>query len=173
MTSASTPNYALLEEGTFGSSTGLYTSDPGDADIQIFTKEGGISLENLGRKLKVAEILSETNGFHNNAQYNAEYLTIDANDNYIGASIQRLTTDGNFYTSISSLGLDTAVNSNLNVGATNAFPVERTIMASPLEISTAAGASFTFEASSGMMAGNIATALNQEGAQYGLRAGGI
>ena len=89
---------------------------------------------------------------------------------YIGASIQRLTTDGNFVTSISSLGLDTAVNSNLSVGATAAYPTERALMGDTLEISTSAGATFSFEAKSGMMAGNIANELNKEGAKYGLNA---
>lgn len=171
VTSASTPNYALLASGTFGNSTGiLVPGDSGDADIQIFTREGVHLAGKPLTQAEIASIVSETNGFYSSAEYKADYLATASDDTYIGASIQRLTTDGNFVTSISSLGLDTAVNSNLSVGATAAYPTERALMGDTLEISTSAGATFSFEAKSGMMAGNIANELNKEGAKYGLNA---
>ncbi|MFL2794743.1 MAG: flagellar hook-associated protein FlgK [Paracoccaceae bacterium] len=171
ITSASTPNYALLTEGTFGNSEGfLFPADPGDADIQIFTREGVQLAGKPLTQVEAASIIAETNGFYSSAEYNASYLATNSDDKYIGADIQRLTTDGNFVTSISGLGLDTAVNSNLSVGANAAYPTQRAAMADPLEISTLAGATFTFEAKSGMMAGNIADGINQAGAQYGLSA---
>ena len=171
ITSASTPNYALLSEGTFGNSTGfLFPEDSGNADIQIFTREG---VQLAGQPLtqtEQASILSEANGFYAGAEYSANYLATNSDDKYIGAAVQRLTTDGNFVTSISGLGLDTAVNSNLSVGANAAYPTQRANMADPLEISTFAGATFSFEAKPGMMAGNIADGLNEAGAKYGLNA---
>ena len=103
-------------------------------------------------------------------QYNANYLATDIGDTYIGASIERLTTTGNFVSSISSLGTDTAINSNLTVGATAAYPTERALMADPIEISTAAGGNISFEVKQGMMAGNIAYGLNQTASEYGLKA---
>ena len=171
ITSASTPNYSLLEEGTFGTSTGvLIPGDTGDADIQIFTKEGVHIAGKPLTQLEAASIITQANGFYSSAQYNANYLATDIGDTYIGASIERLTTTGNFVSSISSLGTDTAINSNLTVGATAAYPTERTLMADPIEISTAAGGNISFEVKQGMMAGNIADGLNQTASEYGLKA---
>ena len=171
ITSASTPNYSLLEEGTFGTSTGvLIPGDTGDADIQIFTKEGVHIAGKPLTQLEAASIITQANGFYSSAQYNANYLATDIGDTYIGASIERLTTTGNFVSSISSLGTDTAINSNLTVGATAAYPTERTLMADPIEISTAAGGNISFEVKQGMMAGNIADGLNQTASEHGLKA---
>ena len=171
ITSASTPNYSLLEEGTFGTSTGvLIPGDTGDADIQIFTKEGVHIAGKPLTQLEAASIITQANGFYSSAQYNANYLAKDIGDTYIGASIERLTTTGNFVSSISSLGTDTAINSNLTVGATAAYPTERALMADPIEISTAAGGNISFEVKQGMMAGNIADGLNQTASEYGLKA---
>ena len=171
ITSASTPNYSLLEEGTFGTSTGvLIPGDTGDADIQIFTKEGVHIAGKPLTQLEAASIITQANGFYSSAQYNANYLATDIGDTYIGASIERLTTTGNFVSSISSLGTDTAINSNLTVGATAAYPTERALMADPIEISTAAGGNISFEVKQGMMAGNIAYGLNQTASEYGLKA---
>ena len=171
ITSASTPNYALLEEGTFGTSTGvLIPGDTGDVDIQIFTKEGVHIAGKPLTQLEAASIITQANGFYSSAQYNANYLATDIGDTYIGASIERLTTTGNFVSSISSLGTDTAINSNLTVGATAAYPTERALMADPIEISTAAGGNISFEVKQGMMAGNIAYGLNQTASEYGLKA---
>ena len=171
ITSASTPNYSLLEEGTFGNSTGvLIPGDTGDADIQIFTKEGVHIAGKPLTQLEAASIITQANGFYSSAQYNANYLATDIGDTYIGASIERLTTTGNFVSSISSLGTDTAINSNLTVGATAAYPTERALMADPIEISTAAGGNISFEVKQGMMAGNIADGLNQTASEYGLKA---
>ena len=55
---------------------------------------------------EAASILVEANGFYSNAEYTANYLATNMGDKYIGASIERLTTAGNFVTSISGLGLD-------------------------------------------------------------------
>ena len=171
ITSASTPNYSLLEEGTFGTSTGvLIPGDTEDADIQIFTKEGVHIAGKPLTQLEAASIITQANGFYSSAQYNANYLATDIGDTYIGASIERLTTTGNFVSSISSLGTDTAINSNLTVGATAAYPTERALMADPIEISTAAGGNISFEVKQGMMAGNIAYGLNQTASEYGLKA---
>ena len=171
ITSASTPNYSLLEEGTFGTSTGvLIPGDPGDADIQIFTKEGVHIAGKPLTQLEAASIITQANGFYSSAQYDANYLATDIGDTYIGASIERLTTTGNFVSSISSLGTDTAINSNLTVGATAAYPTERALMADPIEISTAAGGNISFEVKQGMMAGNIADGLNRTASEYGLKA---
>ena len=171
ITSASTPNYSLLEEGTFGTSTGvLIPGDTGNADIQIFTKEGVHIAGKPLTQLEAASIITQANGFYSSAQYNANYLATDIGDTYIGASIERLTTTGNFVSSISSLGTDTAINSNLTVGATAAYPTERALMADPIEISTAAGGNISFEVKQGMMAGNIAYGLNQTASEYGLKA---
>ena len=171
ITSASTPNYSLLEEGTFGASTGvLIPGDTGDADIQIFTKEGVHIAGKPLTQLEAASIITQANGFYSSAQYNANYLATDIGDTYIGASIERLTTTGNFVSSISSLGTDTAINSNLTVGATAGYPTERALMADPIEISTAAGGNISFEVKQGMMAGNIADGLNQTASEYGLKA---
>ena len=171
ITSASTPNYSLLEEGTFGTSTGvIIPGDTGDADIQIFTKEGVHIAGKPLTQLEAASIITQANGFYSSAQYNANYLATDIGDTYIGASIERLTTTGNFVSSISSLGTDTAINSNLTVGATAAYPTERALMADPIEISTAAGGNISFEVKQGMMAGNIADGLNQTASEYGLKA---
>lgn len=171
ITSASTPNYSLLEEGTFGASTGvLIPGDTGDADIQIFTKEGVHIAGKPLTQLEAASIITQANGFYSSAQYNANYLATDIGDTYIGASIERLTTTGNFVSSISSLGTDTAINSNLTVGATADYPTERALMADPIEISTAAGGNISFEVKQGMMAGNIADGLNQTASEYGLKA---
>ena len=171
ITSASTPNYSLLEEGTFGTSTGvLIPGDTGDADIQIFTKEGVHIAGKPLTQLEAASIITQANGFYSSAQYNANYLATDIGDTYIGASIERLTTTGNFVSSISSLGTDTAINSNLTVGATAAYPTERALMADPIEISTAAGGNISFEVKQGMMAGNIADGLNQTASEYVLKA---
>ena len=171
ITSASTPNYSLLEEGTFGTSTGvLIPGDTGDADIQIFTKEGVHIAGKPLTQLEAASIITQANGFYSSAQYNANYLATDIGDTYIGASVERLTTTGNFVSSISSLGTDTAINSNLTVGATAAYPTERALMADPIEISTAAGGNISFEVKQGMIAGNIADGLNQTASEYGLKA---
>ena len=148
----------------------LVPGDSGDAEIQIFTREGVHIAGTPLSQSEAASILVEANGFYSNAEYTANYLATNMGDTYIGASIERLTTTGNFVTSISGLGLDTTTNSNLSVGATSAYPTQRALMADPLEISTAAGETISFEAQPGMMAGNIAKGLNDTAAQYGVKA---
>ena len=138
VTSASLPNfssYPTMESGTFGSSTGiLIPAQPGDAEIQIFTREG---VQLAGRPLSEAEItsyISFENGFSRNAEYRSDYLSNDLSDTYIGASVSRKTIDGNHLASISSLGLASSADANLSVAAMAGFPVARPIMSDPLII---------------------------------------
>ena len=174
VTSASLPNfssYPAMESGTFGSSTGiLIPAQPGDAEIQIFTREG---VQLAGRPLSEAEItsyISFENGFSRNAEYRSDYLSNDLSDTYIGASVSRKTTDGNHLASISSLGLASSADSNLSVAAMAGFPVTRPIMSEELTITNDVGQSYTFQPEAGMMAGNIAESLEKGISQLGLSA---
>ena len=174
VTSASLPNYSsypAMQSGTFGASTGiLIPVQPGNADIQIFTREG---VQLAGRPLSQAEItsyISFENGFSRNAEYRSDFLTNDLSDSYIGASVVRKTTEGNHLASISSLGLASSVNSNLSVAAMAGFPTTRPIMGAPLTITNDVGGSYTFQPQAGMMAGNVAESLEKEISQLGLAA---
>ena len=174
VTSASLPNYSsypTMQSGTFGASTGiLIPAQPGNADIQIFTREG---VQLAGRPLSQAEItsyISFENGFSRNAEYRSDFLTNDLSDSYIGASVVRKTTEGNHLASISSLGLASSVNSNLSVAAMAGFPTTRPIMGAPLTITNDVGGSYTFQPQAGMMAGNVAEGLEKEISQLGLAA---
>ena len=174
VTSASLPNYSsypAMQSGTFGASTGiLIPAQPGNADIQIFTREG---VQLAGRPLSQAEItsyISFENGFSRNAEYRSDFLTNDLSDTYIGASVVRKTTEGNHLASISSLGLASSVNSNLSVAAMAGFPTTRPIMGAPLTITNDVGGSYTFQPQAGMMAGNVAESLEKEISQLGLAA---
>ena len=174
VTSASLPNYSsypTMQSGTFGASTGiLIPAQPGNADIQIFTREG---VQLAGRPLSQAEItsyISFENGFSRNAEYRSDFLTNDLSDSYIGASVVRKTTEGNHLASISSLGLASSVNSNLSVAAMAGFPTTRPIMGAPLTITNDVGGSYTFQPQAGMMAGNVAESLEKEISQLGLAA---
>ena len=174
VTSASLPNYSSypsMESGTFGSATGiLIPAQPGNADIQIFTREG---VQLAGRPLSQSEITSYVsfeNGFSRNAEYRSDYLSNDLSDTYIGASVVRKTTDGNHLASISSLGLASSVDSNLSVAAMADFPTSRPMMSAPLTITNDVGGSYTFQPETGMMAGNIAESLENEISKLGLAA---
>ena len=174
VTSASLPNYSsypAMQSGTFGASTGiLIPAQPGNADIQIFTREG---VQLAGRPLSQSEItsyISFENGFSRNAEYRSDFLTNDLSDTYIGASVVRKTTEGNHLASISSLGLASSVNSNLSVAAMAGFPTTRPIMGAPLTITNDVGGSYTFQPQAGMMAGNVAESLEKEISQLGLAA---
>ncbi len=174
VTSASLPNYSSypeMQSGTFGASTGiLIPAQPGNADIQIFTREG---VQLAGRPLSQAEItsyISFENGFSRDAEYRSDFLTNDLSDTYIGASVVRKTTEGNHLASISSLGLASAVNSNLSVAAMAGFPTTRPIMGAPLTITNDVGGSYTFQPQVGMMAGNVAESLEKEISKLGLAA---
>ena len=174
VTSASLPNYSsypTMQSGTFGTSTGiLIPAQTGNADIQIFTREG---VQLAGRPLSQAEITSYVsfeNGFYRDAEYRADYLTNVKSDTYIGASVVRKTTEGNHSASISSLGVASSVNSNLSVAAMASFPVSRPIMSAPLTITNDVGASYTFQPKAGMMAGNIAETIEKEISKLGLGA---
>ena len=174
VTSASLPNYSsypAMQSGTFGASTGiLIPAQPGNADIQIFTREG---VQLAGRPLSQSEItsyISFENGFSRNAEYRSDFLTNDLSDSYIGASVVRKTTEGNHLASISSLGLASSVNSNLSVAAMAGFPTTRPIMGAPLTITNDVGGSYTFQPQAGMMAGNVAEGLEKEISQLGLAA---
>ena len=174
VTSASLPSYSsypAMQSGTFGTSTGiLIPAQPGNADIQIFTREG---VQLAGRPLSQEEITSYVsfeNGFSRNAEYRSNYLTNDLSDTYIGASVVRKTTEGNHRASISSLGLASSVNSNLSVAAMAGFPTSRPIMSAPLTITNDVGGSYTFQPKAGMMAGNIAESLDTEISKLGLAA---
>ena len=160
-----------MQSGTFGTSTGiLIPAQTGNADIQIFTREG---VQLAGRPLSQAEITSYVsfeNGFYRDAEYRADYLTNAKSDTYIGASVVRKTTEGNHSASISSLGVASSVNSNLSVAAMASFPVSRPIMSAPLTITNDVGASYTFQPKAGMMAGNIAETIEKEISKLGLGA---
>ena len=100
------PNYSSypeLQSGTLGASQGiLIPAEPGNADIQIFTREG---VHIAGRPLSQAEINSYVtyeNGFSRDAEYRSEHLTNKISDTYAGASISRKTTDGNHFLTIYS-----------------------------------------------------------------------
>ena len=174
ITSAATPNnssYPTLNSGSFAGSTGIIIpAELESADLQIFTREGVHLAGKALSQEQISKYLSVENGFSQDARYVADYLTTRPDNQYIGASVSRLTADGNHVASISSIGTATSVNSNLSVGATAAFPSSRNLMASPLQITTSSGAVVSFEPKQGMMAGNIASSLTAEIKAYGLEA---
>ena len=161
----------MYKRQTFGASTGiLIPAQPGNAEIQVFTREG---VQLAGRPLSQAEIasyISYENGFSRNAEYRSDFLTNDLSDMYIGSSVVRKTTEGNHLASISSLGLASSVNSNLSVAAMAGFPTTRPIMGAPLTITNDVGGSYTFQPQAGMMAGNVAESLEKEISKLGLAA---
>ena len=74
------------------------------AELQIFTREG---VQLTGTPLtdnQISNFITEANGFNSGAQYNAQHLAVTSNSSYIGGSISRITTAGNYVASISSLG---------------------------------------------------------------------
>ena len=174
ITSASMPNhtsYPELSDGTFASSKGIKIPAHTDhAGLQIFTREGVHLAGKPLTETEISNLLSVENGFSRDAEYVADYLTNENNNTYIGAKVSRLTSDGDHVAFMSSVGLDTAVDSNLSVAAMASFPTAKPIMSSSLEITTEAGQSISFEPQQGMMAGNIAEALNTEMKEHGITA---
>ena len=69
---------------------------------------------------EISNLLSVENGFQE-TQNVADYLTNENNNTYIGAKVSRLTSVGDHVAFMSSVGLDTAVDSNLSVAAMSAF----------------------------------------------------
>ena len=124
-----------MNSGSFAGSTGIIIpAELESADLQIFTREGVHLAGKALSQEQISKYLSVENGFSQDARYVADYLTTRPDNQYIGASVSRLTADGNHVASISSIGTATSVNSNLSVGATAAFPSSRNLMASPLQI---------------------------------------
>ena len=163
--------YPVLSAGLLGASRGiLIPAEIGNADLQIFTREGVHLAGTALSQAQISDLLTNENGFSTDARYVADYLSTDINDTYIGSSISRLTTEGNFVASISSLGLKTDLNSNFNVDVMASFPNSRDKMAAPLEITNGAGHVRSFTPEQGMMAGNIAEALNKSLKEIGLSA---
>jgi flagellar hook-associated protein 1 FlgK len=143
--------------------------DSTSAELQIFTREG---VQLTGTPLtdnQISNLITEANGFNSGAQYNAQHLAVTSNSSYIGGSISRITTAGNYVASISSLGSSVSTNSNMTVDNVENMPSARTGMTSTLTINSPRGNSIRYEPSQGMMAGHIATALNSELSNEGLR----
>jgi hypothetical protein len=88
---------------------------------------------------------------------------------YLGAEVSRLTTRGDYTSTISSLAKSSTIDSNIAIGAMP-IPTARAKMTAPLTIETATGLSLNYEASQGMMAGQISAALNDKISQYGINA---
>ena len=144
--------------------------DTASAELQIFTREG---VQLTGTPLtdnQVYNFITETNGFNSGAQYNAQHLAVTSNSSYIGSSISRITTAGSYVASISSLGLSVSSNSNMTIDNVENLPSARSGMTSTLTINSPTGNVISYEPSQGMTAGHIATALNSELSNEGLRA---
>ncbi|NCX58900.1 MAG: hypothetical protein EBW90_10955, partial [Rhodobacteraceae bacterium] len=103
------------------------------------------------------------------AKYTASHLASGEVTSYLGAEVSRLTTRGDYTSAISSLAKSSTIDSNIAIGAMP-IPTARAKMAAPLKIETATGLSLNYEASQGMMAGQISAALNDKISQYGINA---
>ena len=164
-------NFAELKSGNLANISGLLV--PGQftpSDLQIFTKEGVHLLGTAFDQGQIDNLISADNGFSVDAKYSASYLAADENSSYLGAKLERLTTEGNHTALISSLAKSSEADSNLDVGNMADIPLSRAKMSAPLKIEMATGQTLTFESSQGMMAGHIAAALNEKISDYGLKA---
>ena len=142
--------------------------DTTSAELQIFTREG---VQLTGTPLsddQISDLINVSNGFNTGAVYNAQHLAVTADSNYLGGFVSRITTSGNYVASISSLGSSVSTNSNMTVDNVENMPSARAGMSSTLTINAPGGKAIAYEASQGMMAGHIATALNSELSHEGL-----
>ena len=170
VSSAAQPPYSSFEKlnsGNLNNVSGIVIpADLGVANLQIFTREG-IQLTGKPLTEKQADnLINETNGFAEDAVYTAKYTSIGANNKYIGAEINRLTTAGAQTKTITAIGFS----ENLNLYAANSFPSSRAGMSSAMNITTAAGRTNDFTISQGMMAGQIAAKFNAENGKFGVEA---
>ena len=170
VSSAAQPPYSSFEQlnsGNLNNVSGIVIpADLGVANLQIFTREG---IQLTGKPLtqqQADNLINETNGFANDAVYNAKYTSIGANNQYIGAEIARLTTAGAQTKTITAIGFS----ENLNLYAANSYPSSRAGMSSAMSITTAAGRTSDFTTAQGMMAGQIATKFNAENGKFGVEA---
>ena len=170
VSSAAQPPYssfAKLNSGNLNNVSGVVIpADLGEADLQIFTREG-IQLSGKPLTEKQAdELINKTNGFAEDAVYTAKYTSIGSDNQYIGAEIKRLTTAGAQTKTITAIGFS----DNLNLYAANSFPSSRAGMSSAITITTAAGRTSDFTTAQGMMAGQIAAKFNNENGKFGVEA---
>ena len=166
-----TADYLELKSGSLSGIAGLIV--PGNteaADLQILTKEGVHLAGTPLSQTQIQSLVSTANGFSAGANYNAQHLANEDVSSYAGAKITRLTTSGSHVASISSLAKSNIVDSNLDTGDMANIPNVRSKMSGPLTIESAFGDTVSYEASQGMMAGQIASALNTEVAKFGIRA---
>jgi len=163
-------NYSELTAGELSGTSGLLI--PGHADfagLQVFTKEGVHLAGTPLSQTQIQSLISSENGFSQGAKYTASHLASGEVTSYLGAEVSRLTTRGDYTSTISSLAKSSAIDSNITVGAMPT-PTARAKMTAPLKIETATGLSLNYEASQGMMAGQISVALNDKISQYGINA---
>ena len=170
VSSAAQPPYSSFEKlnsGNLNNVSGIVIpADLGVANLQIFTREG---IQLTGKPLteqQADNLINETNGFAEDAIYTAKYTSIGANNQYIGASINRLTTAGAQTKTITAIGFS----ENLNLYAANSFPTSRAGMSSAMTVTTAADRTSDFTTGQGMMASQIATKFNNENSKFGVEA---
>jgi len=164
-------NYSELQSGNLEGSAGLLIPGNFDAsNIQVLTKEG---VHLAGTTLSDAQLqnfITSENGFSQGAEYNASNIANSDVSNYMGAEITRLTTSGYNVANITSLGHSNLDNSNSSVGDMANIPSSRAKMTDPLLIQSSHGEIVSYESSQGMMAGQIASALNDEVGKLGIKA---
>jgi len=163
-------NYSEFTAGELSGTSGLLI--PGHTDfagLQILTKEGVHLAGTPLSQTQIQSLISSENGFSQGAKYTASHLASGEVTSYLGAEVSRLTTRGDYTSTISSLAKSSAIDSNITVGAMPT-PTARAKMTAPLKIETATGLSLNYEASQGMMAGQISVALNDKISQYGINA---
>ena len=172
VSSAFFPGASSLQELTAITLNGLpATKSEGTSitsGLQVFTREG---VQIAGKPLsdsQVFDVITEENGFNSGAEYTAEHLALTNHSSYLGASVSRVTTTGNYVARMSSLGRNLIQASNFTVGDMTNLPSSRLAMASPLNLTVPTGKNIVYQPSQGMTAGHIATALNTELAQHGI-----
>ena len=173
ISSASQPGgvYSALQSGSLGGTGGvLSAAHIGDANLNIFTREGiQISGKTLTEE-EASELIKVENGFSSEAVYRANHIPTDVEETFAGMTVTRKTTDGLEYVAMSAAGLDTGTNNNVAIFAANAFPTSRTSLTAPVTVQTSSGRSASVTIQNGMMAGQIADQLSKDLDTLGLSA---
>ena len=160
-----------LKGGAIEDTPGLLV--PGNTEmtnLQVFTKEG---VQIAGTPLSDAQIsnlISEENGFSREAKYTASNLVASEATQYISADVNRITTDGYHVVNITGLAKSNLTDSNFTVDEMSNIPIERAKMSAPLIVQASNLETTSIEPTPGMMAGQIATLLNEEVSQFGIQA---
>jgi len=164
------PQFKPIISGNIDDQAGILlkgTDTP--ANIQILTREG---VHIAGSPLSDAEafkFITTSNGFTSDASYTARHLQRTNDSSYLGATVKRITPEGDYRLNLSADGELRENGLNITVGA-GSPPIMSNVTNEPFTIVMDSNREIEIQTTLGMTVGALSDAINEQTLELGINA---